>query len=882
MEHIQQPDDELVMNLVEQALAQPEHQRVSYLQSACSGNTCLFDQAWKYVQWDERMHGFLLDPLFPPEDEKPFEPGQLLDGRFRIEREVARGGMGIVYEAFDEKLRRRIALKCAISGFRKRLPPEVRHASEISHPNVCKIFEIHTASTPDGQVDFLTMEFLEGETLAARLARGRLPETEARTIARQICAGLAEAHRNRVVHGDLKSNNVILAKYASGGVRAVITDFGLARVPLGPADDIPPGGAGSSQAGGTPDYMAPELWKGEKPSAASDVYALGVILYELAGGKREAPLEGGRRAPVNPGRGAILRRCLEADPAKRFHDAGEVAVALEPSRTLRWWLGVASAVLLALGVGVATYERATAPKESWRLAMLPIESPADTAEIASDLSRETSGQLRRLKGGSVARLTFVEASHGANEALRATHRLQVNLAKRDQKVLVHAVLTDARSGVPVKDWTTAYAPGDERRYAPVALAGMVTGALRLPALEVAAVNPRGARDYWDGVWYTRQNSTLDAALRALNQAVAEDPGSPLTHSALAEAQWFEYFLTKDQRWRERARESLREAEERDPDVPAAHRVEGYLYYADDLYSQAVLEFERAIELQPGNAMAHIYLAKAYEDNNQLDKAQAEFVKATEVEPKYFRTWQNLGAYYHNRSKFNEMAEFNKKAIELAPNEPNLHSNLGGAYLVLGQFSAAEQELRRSIDLRETIAADCDLGQILMYEGNDSEAVRTFQRALDLGSPPGGTPKYLVLMYLGIAQRRLHHVAESTEANTIGFKMVEAENPRNARDGDLKSFLGYFSATMGDRRHAIDYIETALGLFPDNSATRWRAVLTYEELYRQSRDSSLRNRALELVNQAAVDQIADLNRWPDVADLREDPRFKDIVASHQIK
>src|SRR5271169_664853 len=137
METKPQPDDDRVMSLVELALAQPENQRASYLESACSGNSELFDQAWNYVQWEERMHGFLLDPLYSAaEDENPFQPGQLLEARFRIVREVARGGMGIVYEAFDETLDRRIALKCAISGFHKRLPPEVRNASEISHPNV--------------------------------------------------------------------------------------------------------------------------------------------------------------------------------------------------------------------------------------------------------------------------------------------------------------------------------------------------------------------------------------------------------------------------------------------------------------------------------------------------------------------------------------------------------------------------------------------------------------------------------------------------------------------------------------------------------------------------------------------------------------------------
>jgi len=276
------PDDELLMSLVEMALAQPEDEREAYLKSACSQSTELFDQAWNYVRWEERMKGFLLEPICPASEvENPFEAGQLLDGRFRIVKELARGGMGIVYEAMDERLDRRIAIKCAKSKYRKRLPPEVRSAREISHPNVCKIFEIHTASSRDRRTDFITMEFLDGETLTDRLQRGKLPAREAREIALQLCAGLSEAHRNQVVHGDLKSNNVILARSSGRRIRAVITDFGLAR------------GMGSSSTtmqsgvkGGTPEYMAPELWKGEKASLASDIYALGVILYELASGRR--------------------------------------------------------------------------------------------------------------------------------------------------------------------------------------------------------------------------------------------------------------------------------------------------------------------------------------------------------------------------------------------------------------------------------------------------------------------------------------------------------------------------------------------------------------------------------------------------------------------
>src|SRR4051812_45104257 len=166
-------DDDLVMNLVESALGRPADEREPYVRNACGADAELFGQVWNCVEWEERMTGFLSAPFGSPVtvEEHPFAPGELLDGRFRIVREVAQGGMGIVYEAKDEKLDRRVALKCAKAGFRHRLPPEVRHATTISHPNVCRIFEIHTAATTHGDVDFLTMEFLAGETLAERIQR---------------------------------------------------------------------------------------------------------------------------------------------------------------------------------------------------------------------------------------------------------------------------------------------------------------------------------------------------------------------------------------------------------------------------------------------------------------------------------------------------------------------------------------------------------------------------------------------------------------------------------------------------------------------------------------------------------------------------------------
>jgi serine/threonine protein kinase len=356
-----QSGDEFFMNLVESALSRPREERESYLREACGGDGRLFEEVRSHVEGEERMKSFLADPLlarspsdhpFEPGDvlDGLFQPGDILDGRFHILREVARGGMGVVYEAHDAKLDRRIALKCAQFGHRRHLPREVRNSSEVSHPNVCNIFEIHTASTRSGEIDFITMEFLDGETLSSRLKRGRIPEPEARTIARQVCEGLAEAHRNQVIHGDLKSNNILLTADPGGAMRAVITDFGMAHQP-----DAEPGTVFAAQHGGTPGYMAPELWRGEKSTIASDLYALGVILFELISGRRpdqiisyvpsaastrtlltgpSPPPEAGQPLPsVHPKWDPIVARCLDADPARRYDSAGEVLQAFAPSRT---------------------------------------------------------------------------------------------------------------------------------------------------------------------------------------------------------------------------------------------------------------------------------------------------------------------------------------------------------------------------------------------------------------------------------------------------------------------------------------------------------------------------------------------------------------------
>lgn len=872
MEHKAQ-DDDLVMNLVELALDQPEHERRAYLQRACDGETEVFEQAWEYVQWESRMQGFLLEPLYsPPLNEHPFEPGELLDGRFRIVREIAQGGMGVVYEAIDERLDRRIAIKCAKTGFRKRLPPEVRHAREITHPNVCKIFEIHTARTPAGEIDFVTMEYLEGETLADRLKRGPLPETEARAIARQLCSGLAEAHSKGVIHGDLKSNNVILTKMADASTRSVITDFGMSRATETALSTLQTG-----PLGGTPDYMAPELLKGEKASVASDVYALGVMLHEVVSGRKPA----GRAAiAVHPKWNAIVAKCLTVDPAKRYANATQIAQAFEPPRTRRWFLMAAAAVLVATITGVVTYQRATAPKEVVRLAMLPFVSGQDT-QLADDLLRATGAQIARIKSSARTRLTVIPLSSTlrdkvdtvvkARTAFGATHVLSGTVeVENNEDLILRAFLTDTRSGVNVREWRARYT----RRnfpYAPVALAGMVTGTLHLPPVAFAAEVTAAARqDYQAGIAAVQRDGGVDAALALMERAVGTDPASPLTYAGLAEAQWFKYASTDDNVWLERATEAVRQAENRNPDLAQVHRIAGLLKADAGWYEQAISHYFRAIEIDPNDSDAYRRLGEVYQRNSQLDEALTAFQKAVALNPEQYRNHRDLGAFYNARADYAEAVVHYRKAVELAREEPSMHYGLGLAYEGLGEFTSAENELRLAVQLRETPISLHALGVVLMFEGRDSEALPNFVRALSLG-----TEKYLWWMNLGTAYRRVGFPADAERANRRGLALAEAEMIKNPRSGFVRSHLAYLCARLGDRRRAESEIAQAMQQSPSDADTLWMAAVTYEALGR-------RDQTLSVLAGSPVGVLADLSRWPDVADMRRDSRFLELLTSHGIK
>ena len=306
-------------------------------------------------------------------------------GPYRVEAALGAGGMGMVYRAVDTRLGRNVAIKVPKSPFDPRFEREARSVAALNHPNICTLF--------DAGPNYLVMELVEGPTLAARIARGPLPFAEAMSIARQIAEALDAAHEAGIVHRDLKPGNIKIKP--DGTVK--ILDFGLARL-LHPSLNATSGDdtrtVTVTEEGsriGTPAYMAPEQTLGQPVDKRADIWAFGVVVYEVLTGAR--PFDGTTttalvqavltREPdwdrVPPAPRAMLRRCLEKNPKHRLRDIGDLswdtpAPAPLP-RSRRWWIAVAAALAIC-GFSVwFTFFHLTAPSSAGRIFSFHIDPP---------------------------------------------------------------------------------------------------------------------------------------------------------------------------------------------------------------------------------------------------------------------------------------------------------------------------------------------------------------------------------------------------------------------------------------------------------------------------------------------------------------------------
>ncbi len=630
-----------------------------------------------------------------------FSPGERLGGeRYRVVRFLAKGGMGEVYEVEDTDLGEHVALKTLRPRHGKddtaqqRFKREITLQRKISHPNVCRIFDLgwHTSGS-GASVLFLTMELVDGRTLASRLRRsGPFAPAAALPLIRQMAGGLQAAHEAGIVHRDFKSANVMLVEGKAGEPpRVVITDFGIARLTEG--DEA----ASVTMAGeviGTPAYMAPEQVQGAAITKAVDIYALGVVVYEMLTGRlpfqgdsafttavkrlTEDPTSPRQHAPHLEARWEeVILRCLERDPRERFASADDVVRALggDPvtlgtraakRQRRRRTLGLSGLLALVVAGGIVAYRlgRESAPAGAVTMrrsvAVLGFKNlsqdpesawlPAAFAEmLGSELA--AGGRLRLVPAESVTRLQM-ELGLAAAETLSPE-----TLARLRQRLGADAVVTgsclalgekgartlrldlrlqDTQSGEslsPVVEEGSEQALLDLVARAGSRLRSELGGEEELTPqekLEIATAQPPApVVELYASGIEKLRRGDALAARPLLERAIAAQPDYPLAHAALADA-WAALGYNN------RAAEAARRAFELRSSLPLAQRlaVEGSFYRATRDFDKAIAAFRDLATRFPDDLEVGLRLAAVEVAAGRGQDAIGELERLRRLPPPY--------------------------------------------------------------------------------------------------------------------------------------------------------------------------------------------------------------------------------------------------------
>ena len=858
--------------------------------------------------------------------------GTVVAGKYRIVGEIGRGGMGVVYEADDLKLGRTVALKFLPNELtndaeaRERFVHEARAASVLDNPHICTIYEIGedtgkgagegAGEGGPGQM-FIAMALCHGESLRTKVKRGPLAAAEALSIAAQVAGGLAAAHENGIAHRDIKPGNILVSKDGT----ARIADFGLAKI-AGEARLTRPG-----TSVGTVAYMSPEQISGEDVDARTDVWSLGVVLYEMLTGR--LPFHGenehsfayaivhsdaeplGSLPPGTPaGCGPIIEKAMAKGPSGRFASAREMAEALAlvmagagfhaPPRPRPAFIRIALPAVLVAAAAYAVLSLGVPGKIAAVLGLggrpearhVTVFAPSVLGDSAAD--RAFAGGLAEY----LRRKLDVIARRSRSWITPVEHLeiYEVREAADAQRVLGSNVVVSGtlkRAGDNLTLTLDAVVPAHYRRLASLPksdnianiatwqedLVVEVASAIGLPpapgdkaALAAAGTTvPKAFESSIRGLGLLTGPETpenIGAAIAAFEESARFDPSFAAAGVDLAEAYWRKYTLGKDQTLALKAESQARAVLKANDKLAEGHLVLGTVLRGLGRMDEAVREFERALAVDPLSYDTQIKLGSVYEDTRQPAKAEAAYRAAQRIRPGYWAASSYLGYFYFYQGAFDKARDEYETVTRLCPGNINGLINLGAAHFKLGENALAEAAFERSNAIKRNPDACANLAVLYYFRGRYADAVTMNEAAIGFGMG-------VYSLHWGNLADAYHFTpgneAKAAEAYRKAIELVEKELTANPSDSHLLSSLAEYLAKSGLAERARAEIAEALRLKPGDRSVVLKSVLVFEL-------SGARPQALEALREyvglkGPMDEIA---KDPFLAGLRRDPGYADVI------
>jgi len=782
------------------------------------------------------------------------EPGDELGHRYRIESMLGQGGMGRVYKAYDIELDRTVALKvlqpelASDSNAMQRFKQELLLASRISHKNILRIHDLGEADN----IKFISMAFVDGQDLHHLLRGGKLSIKRAENIGQQLCEALDAAHSEEVIHRDLKPQNVLMG----AGDHVYVSDFGLAK-------SLEASSAGMTRTGqylGTPRYMAPEQVETGQVDKRTDLYALGLILFEMVTGedafKGDSTLQimyrRVKEKPPNPKQinpevpeylSRIILRCLERESANRYQQASEILADLRAARVTpapkglhgnlkdvaaRWWIAAAGGAIVVIALlavpsvrhifrsnrPISSAPSAVAlpgvpPLSSGRfIAVLPLQvlgDPHQLGYLAEGIQEALSAKLFQLKD---VRVTSAEAAAKANQnkplpeigsALGANLLVQGMLQSSGNNLRIIVNFEDVADGKRL--WSKEF-DGVAGNLFPIAdqIYNQLVSALN--------VSPTGDEIARASARPTYNMAAYDLYLHgqnALKGHQAKDIQSALDYFNQAVAKDSSFALA----YSGVAEASLRM----------------YGIKKDSFWTEKALAAATQAKSLNGNLPeVHFALGSAYSATGKYTEAVAELKRATSLAPNSDGAYVRLGDAYLQSGNAPAAMQAFQKAIQLNPYFWNNQDELGNAYFVQGDYSKALEAFHQITVLAPDIDAGYEnIGNVYLTEGKYKDCIPYYQKALQI------EPYWTTYSNLGTAYFFLKQYADAASA----YEKAVALNPNDAEVvvnlGDAYRWAGQQDKAKQTYQQAISLGYKELQTNPQSALTMAQIALSYAKV-----------------------------------------------------